>query len=143
MPILALLALGCVGDRERPGGPLDPGGSARLSVRLLAPETGATVLTGVDITVRVEARDLNALYLDGVGFVARRLSEGAPVVDSAAVRFPSRSDSTHEFMLRIPNSFQTNTQVDIYGIAYGVRGANELSEPVHVTVVQCTDPVCE
>lgn len=140
---LLLLALpGCFSDRDRPG-PIGPGGGAALTVSVLEPRTGSTVLTGVDIPVAIQARDLNLLYLDGVGFVARRLSPGAPVVDSAAVRFSTRGDSTHEFTFRVPNSFPTNTQVDVYGIAYGHGGVTRLSEPVHLVVVQCPEVGCQ
>jgi hypothetical protein len=141
MVFLVALA-GCFTERDRPG-PIGPEDGANLIAAVHEPRTGATVLTGVDIVVRVEARDLNVLYLDGVGFVARRLSPGAPVVDSAAVRFPLRGDSTHAFTFRVPNSFPTNTQVDVYGIAYGHGGETRLSDPVHVVVVQCTDGICQ
>ena len=133
---LLLVGTGCFGDRARPGGPTDPGGSAILTARVLAPPTGTTVLTGTDIVVRVEGRDLRTLYLEGVGFVARRATGDAAVVDSAGVRFALRSDSTHDFTFQVPNSFPTNTQVDIYGISFGHGGDAELSEPVHVVVVQ-------
>ena len=139
--VVVLLATGCFGDRERPG-PVDAGGTPDLSVRIVAPPTGATVVTGVDIGVRVEARDLTLLTLDGVGFVARRVTAGTQLVDSAAVRFAVRSDTTHEFTFQVPNSFTTNTQVDVYGIAFGRGGATELSEPVHVVVVQCPNGIC-
>lgn len=141
LAVLVLMAPGCFGDRERPG-PAGPSGSPDLSVRILEPPTGATVLTGVDIPVRVEARDLALLYLDGVGFLARRVTAGVQVVDSAVVRFPLRSDTTHEFTFRVPNSFTTNTQLDVYGIAFGQGGVIEFSEPVHVVVVQCPDGIC-
>jgi hypothetical protein len=136
-----LVATGCFGDRERPG-PTEVGGTPDLSVRILAPPTGATVLTGVDIAVRVEARDLALLHLEGVGFVARRVTGGTQLVDSAAVRFALQSDTTHEFTFRMPNSFATNTQVDVYGIAFGRGGVAELSAPVHVVVVQCPNGIC-
>jgi hypothetical protein len=139
--VVVLFTAGCFEDRERPA-PLDPVGTPDLSVRLLEPGTGATVLTGVDIPVRVEARDLSMLFLDGIGFVARRVTGGAQLVDSAVVRFAVRSDSTHDFTLRVPNSYPTNTQLDIYGIAFGHGGAAELSEPVHVVVVQCPEGIC-
>lgn len=138
-PLLAtllLIGVGCFGDRARPGGPTEPSGSAILTARVLAPPTGATVLTGTDIVVRVEGRDLRTLYLEGVGFVARRMTAGGAVVDSAGVRFALRSDSTHEFTFQVPNTYPTNTQVDIYGIAFGVGGDTKLSDPVHVVVVQ-------
>ncbi|MBR9988977.1 MAG: hypothetical protein KFH98_04430 [Gemmatimonadetes bacterium] len=139
--LLLVATGGCTGDRERPGSPTGPGGTANLRASILTPATGATVLTGNDIVVLVEARDVSALYLQGVGFVARRAA-GAAVVDSVAVFFPQRSDTTHAFTLRLPNSFSTNTQVDIYGIAFGPAGAVRLSPPIHVVAVQCTGGTC-
>ena len=140
--LVTLIAAGCFGDRDRPG-PAAPDGGPLLNSRVLAPESGATVLTGRDIVVRVEAQDLSRLYLNGVGFVARRLSPGMPLVDSAAVRFALQEDSTHEFTFQVPNTYPTNTQVDIYGIAFGVGGHARLSEPVHVVVIQCEVGECD
>lgn len=132
---LLLGAGGCFADRERPGGPTGPGPEPSLGARVLIPETGSTILTGVDIIVRVEGRDLNGTNLNGVGFVARRLT-GFVTVDSAAVFFPLRSDSTHQFTFRVPDTFVTNTQVDVQGIAYGPAGQTGTSVPVHLVVVQ-------
>jgi hypothetical protein len=140
---VAVIALsGCFSERERPT-PAGPDGVAELSVRLLAPTTGATVPTGEDVTVEVEARDLNMLLLEGVGFVARRLAPGMPLVDSAAVRFPSRSDTVHAFTFTVPGALTTNTQLDIYGIAFGPGGTTRLSEPSHLVVVHCENGVCQ
>lgn len=133
---------GCFTERERPS-PVAPDGDAQLSVRLLAPATGATVPTGEDVTVEVEARDLNTLYLEGVGYVARRLAPGMPLVDSAAVRFPSRSDTVHTFTFTVPAALTTNTQLDVYGIAFGPGGTTRLSEPSHLVVVHCENGVCQ
>ncbi|MGH7464506.1 MAG: hypothetical protein ACREK1_04965, partial [Longimicrobiales bacterium] len=102
----------------------------------------STARTDVDIGVQVRARDLRTEQLEGVGFVARRVGAGGPPADSAAVRFPSRGDTTHVFTFRVPDSFPTNTQVDVYGIAYGPGGAARLSAPVHLVVVQCEDGTC-
>jgi hypothetical protein len=145
LPVLiaTVLALGgCFADRERPD-PLEPIGTPILTASILAPATGATVQTGRDITVRVEARDEGSLRLQGAGFVARSVTGGGQVVDSAAVRFAARSDTTHEFTFQVPNTFVTNTQVDVYAIAFGPGGVSTLSEPVHLVVVQCPDGVCE
>lgn len=134
--------VGCFADRERPD-PLEPIGAPILTAVILAPATGATVQTGRDITVRVEARDEGSLRLQGAGFVARSVTAGGQVVDSAAVRFAARSDTTHEFTFQVPNTFVTNTQVDVYGIAFGPGGVSTLSEPVHLVVVQCPNGLCE
>lgn len=139
---LVVLALtGCFEDRERPS-PVEPDGDAQLSVRLLAPATGLTVPTGAEVTVEVEAHDLNLLYLEGVGFVVRRLAPGMPLVDSAAVRFASRGDTLHAFTFTVPETLVTNTQLDVYGIAFGPGGAARLSEPSHLVVVHCENGVC-
>lgn len=141
LALAVVLTAGCFVDRERPGGPTDPG-TARLSARIIEPRTGATVVTGVDVPLRVEARDLSALYLEGVGFVARRVTGGGALVDSAVVRFALRSDSTHEFTFRVPDSYTTNTQVTVHGIAFGPGELTRLSEPVHLVVVQCPGGIC-
>jgi hypothetical protein len=141
--IAAVLSLGgCFADRERPD-PLEPIGEPILSAAILAPATGATIRTGHDVAVRVEARDAGSVRLQGAGFVARSVTAGGQVVDSAAVRFAARSDTTHEFTLQVPNTFVTNTQVDVYAIAFGPGGASALSEPVHLVVVQCPNGACE
>jgi hypothetical protein len=140
--LVALVLAACGGDRGRPG-PVAPPGTAILTARLLTPAQGQAVPTLQDIAVRVEARDLGPQLLQGVGFVARRLGGGSPTLDSVVVRFPSRSDTTHEFTLRVPDTLPTNTQVDIYGIAFAAGGGTQVSEPVHVVVVQCPGGICD
>lgn len=140
--LAAFILTGCFVDRERPS-PVEPEGVAQLSVRLLAPATGLTVPTGEEVTVEVEARDLNLLYLEGVGFVARRLAPGMPLVDSGAVHFTLRSDTVHVFTFVVPETLATNTQLDVYGIAFGPGAATRLSEPSHLVVVHCENGVCQ
>jgi hypothetical protein len=145
-PLILIAAVlvpgGCFADRERPD-PFEPVGSPILTASILAPSTGATVPTGQDITTRVEARDQGSLRLQGAGFVARSVTSGGQLVDSAAVRFAARGDTTHVFTFQVPNTFATNTQVDVYAIAFGPGGASVLSEPVHLVVVQCPNGTCQ
>lgn len=130
-----LVAAGCFGERERPGGITDPDGSAALSATVIAPAGGSVVIAGESIPVWIDARDQNMLYLEGVGFVVRRIGAGGGIIDSVGIRFPVRSDTTHQFTLQVPD-VPTNTQLDIYGIAYGHGGGARLSAPVHVTVAR-------
>lgn len=143
LPVALLLPLGgCFADRGRPG-PVAPNDTVIvLTTSVLEPANGATLPTGQDISVRVNG-SAEALNLQGVGFVARRLAPGMPLVDSAAVRFPPRGDSTHVFTFQVPDTFPTNTQVDIHGISFGPFGAVDLSEPVHIVVVQCAGGACD
>lgn len=134
---LCLLLAGCFADRERPE-PFVPEIPARLSVQVLEPRHGLTVALGGDVTVSVLARDLDGRALTGVGFVARRFSPGFPALDSAAIAFAPRSDSTHVFTLRIPANLPSNVQVDVYGIAYGPNRQSRLSTPSSLVAVPCT-----
>lgn len=141
LPALALLLGGCLKDRARPD-PLGPGGAPILTAVILAPTSGATVITSHDILVRIEGRDTGSQQLEGVGFVARGLTAGTPVVDSAAVRFTASGQRIHEFTFQVPDSFTTNTQIDVYAIAFGPAGTTARSEPVHLVVVQCPNGAC-
>jgi hypothetical protein len=132
---------GCFEDRTRPL-PVEPDVEARLTVQLLAPRTGNTVVTGDDVTVMVSGRDLDGRALTGVGFVARRAAPGMPVLDSAAVQFAARADSTHPFVFRVPANLPTNAQVDVYGIAYGPGPQARLSVAANLVVVNCSNGVC-
>ncbi|HUF52103.1 MAG TPA: hypothetical protein VMN60_14860 [Longimicrobiales bacterium] len=133
-------AAGCFAERERPS-PVEPSVEARLSVQLLAPRPGMAVLTGDTVRVQVLARDLSGQGLLGIGFLARRFSPGLPRVDSAAVRFAARADTTHEFLFIMPE-LPTNTQVDIYGIAFGSGTQHRVSPPSYVIAVRCSGTSC-
>ncbi|CAN5862509.1 hypothetical protein BH23GEM9_BH23GEM9_09940 [soil metagenome] len=139
--LAGVVTAGCFEDRARPW-PVEPRSPARLSVQVLAPRAGVTVATGDDIGVSVNARDLDGRSLTGIGFVARRLAPGSPVLDSAAVQFAGRGDSTHVFVLRVPQDLPTSTQVDIYGIAFGPGTQSLVSSSAPVVVVNCTNGVC-
>lgn len=132
-----VLLAGCFGDRARPD-PFVPEFIPRLSVQLLAPRDGLTVPLGGEITVNVLARDLDGRALTGVGFVARRFGPGFPRLDSAAIVFSPRSDSTHTFTFRVPVNLPTNVQVDVYGIAFGAGERTLLSPPSSLVGVPCS-----
>ena len=136
LTLLCALLAGCFEDRARPD-PFTPSEPARLSVEILEPRTGLTVPLGGNITVSVLARDLDGRGLTGVGFVARRFAPGFPMVDSAAIAFSPRSDSTHVFTLRIPTTLPNNVQIDVFGIAYGAPRQSRLSTPSYLVGVVC------
>jgi hypothetical protein len=145
MPRLALLFcavlfVGCFEDRVRPS-PVEPQ-AGMLGVQLISPGSGLTVATATDLTVTVHARDLTGRGLVGIGYVVRQFSPGRPTLDSLAMHFSARSDSVHDFLFRVPAHLATNTQVDVYGIAYGVGGQTRVSTPSSVIVVNCINGVC-
>mgnify|MGYP007032600054 CR=1 FL=1 len=138
--VLGLLLLaGCFEDRARPT-PVEIEEPVRLTVQVVAPRSGISVGTGRDVTVSVTGRDLDGRGLTGVGFVARR-PQGAITVDSAAIQFTSRADSTHTFVFRVPNNLPTSTQIDVYGIAWG-GSATRLSPGSFLVVVNCSLSPC-
>lgn len=139
--VLSLLLHGCFDARSRPS-PVEVFVPARLSVQVLAPRAGLAVPTGSEIIVRVSARDLDITGLSGVGYVARQFLPLRPRLDSAAVRFSARTDTIHEFLLRIPESVTSNTQIDIYGIAFGPGAQSAISPPSYVIAVRCVNGVC-
>src|SRR5690606_29712474 len=96
----AILLVACLPERERPG-PMGPGQTPALDAGRLSPPSGATVMTGLDVSVTVHARDASQSSLEGVGFVARR---GSVAVDSAVVRFAPRSDTVHVFVFDVPDT---------------------------------------
>lgn len=133
--VLPLLA-GCYADRTRPG-PSEPTAGASLSVQLIEPRHGTTVLGERPLTVRVLGRDLDGARLVGVGFVARRSGSGGnATLDSVAYRAPGSSSLDHTFEFTVPD-LPTNTQVDVYGIGYGPGTQARLSTASSVIVVRC------
>lgn len=131
---LVLLAFcsGCA-ERDRPL-PLDAAMPVALSVEVLAPDFNAVAVAGRTITIRVQASE-PAGRLEGLGFVARHLSG---TVDSAAVHFPARADTTHFFTLHVPEHLPANTQLDIFGLAFGPQTALSVSQPRAIIVLRCT-----
>jgi hypothetical protein len=139
--LCAVLLAGCFEDRSRPS-PVEPQVSVMLGVQLISPRNGLTVATGTDLTVTVHARDLTGRGLVGTGYFVRQFSPGRPTLDSLAVHFTARSDSVHDFLFRVPDHLATNTQVDVYGIAYGAGGQTRVSAASSLVVVNCTNGVC-
>jgi len=136
---LAFALTACATERERPS-PAEVA-PASLGVRVVQPRHGVTVVAGTTIEVIVEARDLRGTQLVGIGFVSRRLGSGNnATIDSVALRFPQTSDSTHGFDFPVPATLPTNTQLDIWGIAYGPGGQTAVSVPVSVIVARLTEP---
>lgn len=139
--LLFLAVAACTEERARPG-PVDPDPTdPALVAEVLTPPSGATIPTGQDITVRVRARSNGPEIVRGIGYIARVLAPGMPVIATDTIRFEARADTTHEFIMQIPDTIPTNTQLDIYGIA--VSGVVPLlSEPAYTTVVRCQGGVC-
>jgi hypothetical protein len=135
--LAVLIAGACAFDRDRPD-PVDPDATASLLVELLEPLNGITVVAGRTQTVRVSARDLDGSHLRGVGFLVRRFGSGMAItVDSVGLTFGETGDATREFVFTVPASLPTNTQLDIFGIAYGPQSQASLSTPRYVVVAQC------
>lgn len=128
-------ATGCFEDRVRPD-PSDILGQADLSVQILEPRHGITVLGDRPLTVRVLGRDLRGDQLVGVGFVARRSGSGSATIDSIAFRPGNNSLLEHAFEFDVPD-LPTNTQIDIFAVAYGPGTQARLSVPSSVIVVRC------
>ncbi|MGH7502806.1 MAG: hypothetical protein ACREL7_13755 [Longimicrobiales bacterium] len=132
-----LTLAGCRRDRERPS-PVENEPQASLSVRLLEPAPGVTLMAGRDAIVRVSAQDLLGENLTGVGFVARRVASGTnETIDSVALNFAATSDTINAFTLSVPDTLPTSTQLDIFGIAFGPGVQSRLSTPSSVIVAQC------
>ncbi|MGD8279111.1 MAG: hypothetical protein PVH00_13830 [Gemmatimonadota bacterium] len=132
-----LVAAACYSDRSRPS-PTETEPQVLLSVRLIDPRNGQAVLGDHTINVSVEGRDLIGAQLRGVGFVARRVGNGEPVtLDSVAVLpgTPSRL-LQQEFVFAVPD-LPTNTEVDVFGIAYGPGSQTRLSDPSSLIVIRC------
>jgi hypothetical protein len=104
-------------------------------VEVIEPRSGATIPAGRDVTVRVSARDLNGAQLAGVGFVARRSGSGNnATLDSAGLTLTPAAEATRDFDFAVP-ALPTNTQVDIFGIAYGPGTQSRVSIARSVIVV--------
>ncbi|HLU26080.1 MAG TPA: hypothetical protein VKZ58_10295 [Longimicrobiales bacterium] len=131
--VLLTFCLACAErDRPLPFGAAEP---VALSVAVLSPEFNTVAVAGRPITVRVRASEPTG-RLEGLGYVARH--RGA-TVDSAAVYFPARSDTTHVFVLRLPADLPANAHLDIFGLAFGPQTAQSVSEPRVILVVRCTE----
>lgn len=132
----ACLLYACGFDRERPS-PVAPDATASLSVEVLAPLPGTPAFAGTTLTVSVRARDLSGDLLAGVGYVVRRSGSGNnATLDSASFGLGGAALATQEFTFAVP-VLPTNTQLDIFGIAYGPGTQTRVSIPRSVLVVPC------
>ncbi len=132
------VAAACYSDRSRPS-PTESEQPVRLSVLLNAPLNGQAVYGDRTTTVSVEAVDLSGDQLHGVGFVARQVRNGnVPLtLDSVALRPDTTSRLLEqEFVFAVPDLPQ-NTEIDVFGIAYGPGTLARLSDPSAIIVVRC------
>ena len=133
--LASFVILAACGDRGRPLPP-ELNADVELDVRVLAPVSNRQpLLAGEAIQVQVRAQE-HAGRVHGAGFVARRLGS-AVAVDSAVLMFDPVSDTTVAFTLIVPDTLPPNTQLDIYGLAFGPGTLSRLSSPQHLTVVVC------
>jgi hypothetical protein len=135
--LVTCLLPGCSFDRKRPN-PVEPDAHASLSVEVVEPRDGITVIAGRDMTVRVSARDLSGTLLEGVGYVVRRFGSGNnATLDSVVIAFDETAEATREFAFAVPASLPTSTQLDITGMAFGPGSQFRLSIPRSVIVARC------
>jgi hypothetical protein len=137
LPLSLTFALSaCFAERDRPF-PAEATPAA-LSVEVLEPQQGATVIAGRDVTVRVSARDLRGENLAGIGFVARLSGSGGnATLDSVVATFASTRAEQRDFAFHVPEQLVTNVQVDIFGLAFASSAAARVSVPRSVTVARC------
>lgn len=135
--LAALLVAGCGFERERPS-PVETDETASLSVQVLAPRTGAVLGAGTQATIEISARDLAGDNLQGVGYVARRSGSGGNVtLDSVALATGGGSLAVRDFTFTVPEGLPANTQIDVFGIAYGPGTQSRLSVASSVVVIPC------
>jgi hypothetical protein len=133
----ALILAGCGFDRERPS-PIEPDVAASLSVEVLAPRSGAVVGAGTSVTIEISARDLAGDRLEGVGYFARRSGSGGnATLDSVALSTGGGSLAVREFTFEVPANLPENTQVDVFGVAFGPGTQSRVSVPRSVSVSPC------
>jgi hypothetical protein len=132
--IVSLALIACGDVRARPE-PFDPATEIDLEAEVLAPRSSDTVRGGDSLRVRVRGFE-RGNRLTGLGYVARRLN--GQTLDSAAVHFSERADSTHQFAFRLPPTLASNTQVDVVGIAFGPSANVAVSAAQSVIVIACT-----
>jgi len=139
--VVLALSSGCGFDRERPS-PIETDEQANLSVEVLSPRTGTVLGAGTDVTVEVSARDLSGDRLEGIGFVARRSGSGGnATLDSLAQATGGGTLAVREFTFTVPALLPVNTQIDLFGIAYGPGAQVRVSAPRSVTVIPCMENV--
>ena len=130
----ALALLSCEGP-DRPS-IVAPALRQGLQVEIVFPRTvdGTTAPSGGTLAVAVAASE-NGARLRGIGVIIRFANQ--TLVDSTAVFFAPRLDSTHIFQIAIPPGLPTNTQLDIIGIAFGTGNASVESGSQSVIVIGC------
>ncbi|HSL71953.1 MAG TPA: hypothetical protein VK864_17015 [Longimicrobiales bacterium] len=114
-----LLVAGCAETRTRPD-PFGPPSTLDLAVEILAPDVGTSAVSGSTLQIVIHASE-GGRRLVGAGFVARLFNEAT--LDSSVIRFSQRADTTLVFPFRLPGTLATNTQIDVFGIAFGTGGA--------------------
>jgi hypothetical protein len=134
---LVLLVGACGFDRDRPE-PVEPEAEASLSVEVLSPRTGEVLGAGSAVVVEVSARDLTGEHLHGIGFVARRSGSGGnATLDSVVESTGARAQAVREFTFAVPAGLPVNTQVDVFGLAFGPGSQSRVSVARSVTVISC------
>ena len=132
-------AFGCE-QRARPS-PAEPDAAVQLTVEVLSPRDGATVVAGRPLAVQVRARDLRGSGVTGVGFLVRRMDQGGGTIDSVAHALTSPlPETTREFETVVPAALVTNTHLEVIGIAFGPGAAVRASVPRAVVVARCEPP---
>jgi hypothetical protein len=138
---LVMLLCACGFDRDRPA-PVEPEAEASLSVEVLSPRTGEVVGAGSAVVVEVSARDLTGEHLHGVGFVARRSGSGGnATLDSVVETTGAQAQAVREFTFTVPAGLPVNTQVDVFGLAFGPGSQSRASSPRSVTVIPCSNGI--
>ena len=132
---IALLALASCDELERPQA-LEPNLETSLLAEVVRPRTedNTTVIAGRLLFVSVRGSEVGG-RLTGLG--VHVLRQPGRFVDSIAVSFPAAAESTHVFSVMVPDSLPSNSQLELTGIAFGVGGATQVSEPEAVIVLRC------
>lgn len=118
--------------------PTEPDATTRLTVEVLSPRDGQTIVAGRTLTVRVRGRDLEGDGVAGLGFVIRRMGGGAATIDSVSVVLDNRvADATEDFTFTVPGGLTTNTHLEVFGLAFGPGSAVRVSAPRAVVVARC------
>jgi hypothetical protein len=134
--VLGLSAAACE-QRARPT-PAEPDAAVQLTVEVLSPRDGATVVAGRPLAVQVRARDLRGSGVNGVGFVVRRMDQGGGTLDSVAQTLSAPSaETTQAFETVVPAALVTNTHLEVIGLAFGPGSAVRASVPRAVVVARC------
>lgn len=134
--LLAVAVSGC-DVRQRPT-PSEPAADARLTVEVLSPRDGATIVAGRDLTVRIRGRDLQGNGVEALGYVVRRVGGGGGTVDSVSIELDTRvADATEDFTFLVPAGLTTNTHLEVFGLAFGPGTVVRISVPRAVVVARC------